>query len=114
MIRNFASEIARKLVGKCWVNYFIKGHQIHLISHWTVGINSKRHNADSAFKYSLYFNPLRDKIKQYNIKPQNLTTTQEKELVKYIDSLYKRGLPPTREMIRNFVSEIAKKLVGKS
>ena len=44
----------------------------------------------------------------------NLNPTQELELVKYIDSLSKRGLPPTREIIRNFASEIARKLVGKS
>ncbi|KAF1358659.1 hypothetical protein EJ07DRAFT_24974, partial [Lizonia empirigonia] len=31
-----------------------------------------------------------------------LNTTQEQELVKYIETLSKRGLPPTREMIRNF------------
>ena len=45
---------------------------------------------------------------------RNLNTTQELELVKYINSLSKRGLPPTREMIQNFALEIARKLVGKS
>ena len=44
---------------------------------------------------------------------RNLNPTQEQQLVKYIDSLCKRGLPPTRGMIQNFASEIARKLVGK-
>jgi AraC-like DNA-binding protein len=45
---------------------------------------------------------------------QLLNKTQEKELVEYIDSLCSRGLPPTRQMIRNFGSEIAGKPAGKS
>ena len=44
---------------------------------------------------------------------RNLNTTQEQELVQYINTLSKRGLPPTRQMIRNFASEIARKPVGK-
>ena len=44
---------------------------------------------------------------------QNLNTTQEQELVQYIDTLSKQGLLPTRQMIRNFALEIAKKPIGK-
>jgi len=43
-----------------------------------------------------------------------LSSTQEAELVKYIDNLCTRGLPPSREMIRNFASEIAEREAGKS
>jgi hypothetical protein len=38
---------------------------------------------------------------------QALNHQQELELVRYIWKLTKRGLPPTREMIRNFSSEVA-------
>lgn len=44
---------------------------------------------------------------------QNLNPTQEQQLVKYIDSLCKRGLPPTRGIIQNFALEIARKLISK-
>jgi hypothetical protein len=37
----------------------------------------------------------------------------EMELVRYIKKLTQRGLPPTREMIRNSSSEVAKRQLGK-
>jgi hypothetical protein len=45
---------------------------------------------------------------------KNLSTQQEEELVKYIKDLTSKGLPPTRAMIQNFTSVVAKKEVGKS
>ncbi|KAF2690340.1 hypothetical protein K458DRAFT_459503, partial [Lentithecium fluviatile CBS 122367] len=47
------------------------------------------------------------------IKYRNLNISQESALVEYIKALYKRGLPSTRQMVRNFALEIAKKEVGK-
>ncbi|KAH5632622.1 hypothetical protein HBI23_218330 [Parastagonospora nodorum] len=44
--------------------------------------------------------------KKFNI--DRFTPQQELELIRYIEGLTKRGLPPTREMIRNFSSEIVK------
>lgn len=38
---------------------------------------------------------------------QALNLQQELELIKYITKLTKQGLPPTREIIRNFLSEVA-------
>jgi DNA-binding transcriptional regulator YhcF (GntR family) len=46
------------------------------------------------------------------VNQRKLSPQQEMELVRYIESLTKRGLPPTREMIRNFASQIAKGPVG--
>jgi hypothetical protein len=40
---------------------------------------------------------------------QNVSPQQEYEIVRYIEGLTKQGLPPTRAMIQNFSSEIAKK-----
>jgi predicted HicB family RNase H-like nuclease len=40
---------------------------------------------------------------QQLLKPQ-----QEEELVRYIERCTERGLPPTREMVRNFASAVAK------
>jgi hypothetical protein len=40
---------------------------------------------------------------------QLLTPEQEKYLVKYIDTLSKRALPPSKSMICNFAREISKK-----
>jgi transposase-like protein len=40
---------------------------------------------------------------------KNLSTQQEEELVKYIKGLTSKGLSPTRAMIQNFASVVAKK-----
>jgi hypothetical protein len=38
-----------------------------------------------------------------------LTTAQSKVLIKYINDLTERGLPPTNGMVRNFAARIAQK-----
>ncbi|KAF1966861.1 hypothetical protein BU23DRAFT_485280 [Bimuria novae-zelandiae CBS 107.79] len=48
------------------------------------------------------------------INQQKLAPQQEAELVKYIEGLTARHLPPIREMIRNFASTIAKEPVSES
>jgi hypothetical protein len=45
---------------------------------------------------------------------QLLNTTQEQQLVQYIKDLCAQGLPPSRLIIRNFASDIAKKPVSKN
>ena len=78
MIRNFASTIAKELVSESWVNRFIHRHSIHLISRWTTGMDSNRHNADSEDKYRLYFDYLHSKIDQYQIEPRHTYNMDEK------------------------------------
>jgi transposase-like protein len=41
------------------------------------------------------------------VAQHKLTLQQEAELVKYIEELTARRIPPTREMIRNFASAVA-------
>jgi len=45
---------------------------------------------------------------------QKLNPQQESELVEYIERLTARRLPPTREMVQNFASSIAKEPVSQS
>jgi alkylated DNA nucleotide flippase Atl1 len=45
---------------------------------------------------------------------QNLQPQQEAELVKYIEGLTERKLPPTREMVQNYASDIAGHPVSES
>ena len=49
-----------------------------------------------------------------NFDQQKLTPEQEIELVQYIKGLTERHLPPTREMVRNFASTMAKEPVSES
>jgi hypothetical protein len=55
MIRNFAYEISGKEAGKHWAERFITRHSSDLIMRWSSGMDKERHKADSALKYSLYF-----------------------------------------------------------
>jgi hypothetical protein len=55
MLRNFAKEITGNKPGKLWPGRFIKRHQHDLISTYTTAIDAARKRADSAYKYTLYF-----------------------------------------------------------
>jgi hypothetical protein len=78
MIGRFASDIAKKELGKGWVDRYIKRYDVHLISRWATGIDRSRHQADSQSKYSLYFELLRSKLSQYDIEPCNMYNMDEK------------------------------------
>jgi hypothetical protein len=54
MIRNFASQIAKKELGINWVDRFVQRYPDELISRWTMGIDNSRHKAEIGRKYSLY------------------------------------------------------------
>ncbi|KAF2186874.1 hypothetical protein K469DRAFT_705401, partial [Zopfia rhizophila CBS 207.26] len=45
---------------------FLKRHDYSIFSKWTDGMDKERKRADSAFKYTLYFDLLERKIAQYN------------------------------------------------
>ena len=62
IVQNFILEIAGKEVGKNWVYRFLRRHHFELLSHYSTPIDRNRFKADSAFKYSLYFELLCRKI----------------------------------------------------
>jgi hypothetical protein len=62
MIKNFASHFNPDSVSEAWVNCFVRQHGDHLVSKWTSGIDSQRHNTDSRAKYKLYFDHLHSKM----------------------------------------------------
>ena len=68
MINNFASQVAHRQLSEAWVTRFINRHSIHIISRWSTGIDSVRHQADSGYKYKLYFDLLYQKIEEYEIE----------------------------------------------
>jgi hypothetical protein len=78
MIRNFASHFNPDGVSEAWVNRFVHRHGDHLVSKWTSGIDSQRHNADSRAKYKLHFDHLHSKMLQYEIQPHNTYNMDEK------------------------------------
>ena len=90
MVKNFAEEIAGKKAGKNWVSRWLKQHDDKLVSAYTTGIDSSRKKADSAFKYSLYFNALKEKMEEYDVQPEDIYNMDEKGFLIGILSKCKR------------------------
>jgi hypothetical protein len=78
MIRNFASSLARKDVSESWVTRFLNRNSSHLISRWQTGMYRRHHKADSGAKYSLYFELLHNKIREYSVEPTYIFNMNEK------------------------------------
>ena len=70
ILRNFTTEICGREPGKTWISRFLKKHDLDLISKYTINLDKKRSRADSAYKYSLYFELIRQKIEEYQIEPR--------------------------------------------
>jgi hypothetical protein len=56
----------------------------------------------------------RGETEAYGVRNLSLHPQHEKELVRYIDTLTERRLPPTKEMIQRFASDLAGKPVSES
>ncbi|KAF1933347.1 putative pogo transposable element [Didymella exigua CBS 183.55] len=78
MVQNFASSVASQPCSDSWVNRFLHRHRDQLTSQWATGMDSNRHNAESAYKYKLYFKLLQQKITQYKLEPEHTYNMDEK------------------------------------
>jgi hypothetical protein len=78
MIINFSSQVAGRELSESWVTRFIKRHSIHLISRWSTGIDTLRFQADSEYKYKLYFDLLHKKIQEYEVEQRHTYNMDEK------------------------------------
>ncbi|EEA22190.1 pogo transposable element, putative [Talaromyces marneffei ATCC 18224] len=78
MLENFAREISGKEPGKNWASRWLKAHSDKVISRYSKGLDSDRKKADSAYKYTLYFELIGRKIEQYNLTPDQIYNMDEK------------------------------------
>jgi len=78
MVRNFASAVAQSPCSDSWVTRFLNRHRDQLTSQWATGMDSNRHNAESEYKYKLYFDMLQQKIVEYEIEPAHTYNMDEK------------------------------------
>jgi transposase len=81
LIRSMASSLAKQEVSESWVTRFLRRNQDCLISRWQTGIDRNRHKADSITKYSLYFDLLHDKMKEYSVLPGQIYNIDEKGFI---------------------------------
>jgi hypothetical protein len=70
--------LAGKEVSESWVTRFIARHPSELTLRWTTGMDRKRHKADLGAKYSLYFELLHAKMKEYKVQPTYIYNMDEK------------------------------------
>ena len=77
-MQNLASTVAQGRVSESWVTRFLHRHHDQLTSQWTTGMDSNRHNAESEYKYRLYFQLLQQKITQYSLEPEHTYNMDEK------------------------------------
>jgi hypothetical protein len=62
MIQRFGLDIAKRELGKGWVDRYIQRYNVYLVLRWATGMDRLRYKADSQLKYSLYFELLRSKL----------------------------------------------------
>lgn len=79
MIQNFGSAVAKWEVSKGWVTRFLNRHSDKITHKWSAGIDRNRHQADSGYKYKLYFDLLHLKMQEYNIQPRDTYNMDEKD-----------------------------------
>jgi hypothetical protein len=70
--------VVKKEVGEGWVLRFMERNKDALITKWTSGMDRNRYQADSEYKYSLYFDLLEFKMDEYSILPENTYNMDEK------------------------------------
>jgi hypothetical protein len=90
MIRNFASEVAKERVSESWVTQFLNHNKDDLVSKWTMSMDRNRHQADSGFKYKLYFDLLHHKMEEYDVEPRNTYNMDKKGFLIGVASRSKR------------------------
>ncbi|THC87091.1 hypothetical protein EYZ11_013464 [Aspergillus tanneri] len=90
MLRNFTQEICGTRPGYQWPSCFIRAYEKELTCRYTTGIDRDRKAADSAWKYTLYFQKLARMIEEYKIQPENMYNMDEKGFLIRIVSKSKR------------------------
>jgi hypothetical protein len=78
MVTAFASQLAGKAPGHCWVSRFVIRHKSELESAYLYNRDLDGHRADSVRSYEVYFNTVNQKIQQYQISEDNIYNMDEK------------------------------------
>ena len=77
MVTAFASQLAGRAPGHCWVSRFVRRHRSELESAYLNNLDLERHQADSIHSYEVYFSTVNQKIQQYQISEDNIYNMDE-------------------------------------
>jgi transposase-like protein len=58
MVTAFASQLASRAPGYCWVSRFVNRHRSELDSAYLNNLDLERHRADSVYSYKAYYNTI--------------------------------------------------------
>ncbi|KAL3712911.1 hypothetical protein TMatcc_001613 [Talaromyces marneffei ATCC 18224] len=78
-----------------------------------ISLVTRTYGVSQSGLYKRFHGVTGSKEEQYD-KQRILTTTQSRALIKWINQLTERGLPPTNSMLANFAREISGKEPGKN
>lgn len=78
MVTAFASQLAGRAPGHCWVSRFVSRHRSELESAYLNNLDLNRHQADSVHSYEAYFNTVSEKVQQYQNTEDNIYNMNEK------------------------------------
>ena len=78
MVTAFASQLAGKAPGHCWVSRFVDRHRSELASGYLNNLDLERHQADQVNSYKAYYTTVNQKIEEYEITEDNIYNMDEK------------------------------------
>jgi len=78
MVTAFASQLAGRAPGHCWVSRFVSRHRSELESAYLNNLDLDRHQADSIHSFEAYFTTVNQKIQQHQISEDNIYNMDEK------------------------------------
>ena len=81
IVQGWASTLAGKGVSLRWVSRFLQRFKNELVLKATTSLNRNRYQADSGYKYELYFKFWHSKMEEYGIDPGQIYNMDEKGLL---------------------------------
>jgi ribosomal protein L25 (general stress protein Ctc) len=72
------AKLAGKEPGSNWCSRFVERHKAELDSRYLNSLDLQRHHADSVAKYEQYFDTVRSKMREYDIRPEDCYNMDEK------------------------------------
>lgn len=78
IVSQIAAKLAGKEPGSNWCSRFVERHKDELDSRYLNSLDLQRHHADSVAKYEQYFDTVRSKMQEYDIRPEDCYNMDEK------------------------------------
>jgi len=78
IVSQMAAKLAGKEPGSNWCSRFVERHKAELDSRYLNSLDLQRHHADSVASYKQYFDTVRSKIREYDIRAEDCYNMDEK------------------------------------